>query len=371
MIEPPSTPLAAVTHADPYPYYASLVAQRPFYRDDALGLWVASSAAAVRSVMTSDQCRVRPPAEPVPKALVGSPAGEIFGQLARMNDGANHLSAKLAVSGHLASFDPAKVAEHGATCARRLAEELEPAGDGQRLADFAFRLPTYVLASLLGFSPEGLPELAQWTLDFVGCLAPAATPEQLERGKTAAGRLVDAFVAHLGRPALDSQVANRIGYLSQACEATAGLIGNTLVALGRHPVAAARLTTEPSFLTAVIREVVRHDAPVQNTRRFVVEAGVIAGQVMREGDAVLVVLAAANRDPDANADAGRFEPLRKERQAFTFSLGAHACPGEMLATSIARAGVEQLLATGVHPERLLGHLSYRPSANLRIPRFTT
>jgi len=297
-----------------------------------------------------------PPAEPVPKALVGSPAGEIFGQLARMNDGANHLSAKLAVSGHLASFDPAKVAEHGATCARRLAEELEPAGDGQRLADFAFRLPTYVLASLLGFSPEGLPELAQWTLDFVGCLAPAATPEQLERGKTAAGRLVDAFVAHLGRPALDSQVANRIGYLSQACEATAGLIGNTLVALGRHPVAAARLTTEPSFLTAVIREVVRHDAPVQNTRRFVEQAGVIAGQVMREGDAVLVVLAAANRDPDANADAGRFEPLRKERQAFTFSLGAHACPGEMLATSIARAGVEQLLATGVHPERLLGHM---------------
>jgi hypothetical protein len=30
-----------------------------------------------------------------------------------------------------------------------------------------------------------------------------------------------------------------------------------------------------------------------------------------------------------------------------------------------------LLATGVQPERLLGHLSYRPSANLRIPRFTT
>jgi hypothetical protein len=244
VVEPPSTPITAVTHADPYPYYASLVAQRPLYRDDALGLWVASSAAAVRSVMTSEQCRVRPAAEPVPKALVGSPAGEIFGQLARMNDGANHLRAKLAVSGHLASLDPAKVAEHGTTCARRLAEELGPAGDGQRLADFAFRLPTYIVGSLLGFAPERLPELAQWTLDFVGCLAPAATPEQLERGKTAAGRLVDAFVAHLGRPALDSQVANRIGYLSQACEATAGLIGNTLVALGRHPEVAARLATQ-------------------------------------------------------------------------------------------------------------------------------
>src|SRR4029453_3890049 len=72
------------------------------------------------------------------------------------------------------------------------------------------------------------------------------------------------------------------------------------------------------------------------------------------GDAVLVVLAAANRDPAANADGERFDPLRKERQAFTFSLGAHACPGETLATLITVAGVEQLLASGVHPERLAG-----------------
>ena len=371
MVEPPSTPVDAVTHADPYPYYAALVAERPLYRDDALGLWVASSAAAVRAVMTSEQCRVRPATEPVPKALVGSPAGEIFGQLVRMNDGATHLRAKLAVSGHLASLDPAKIVEHGAACARRLAEEIQPAADGQGLADFAFRLPTYVVASLLGFTPERLPQLAEWTLDFVSGLAPAAPAEQLERGKAAAGRLAEMFVAHLGRPGLDPHVANRIGYLSQACEATAGLIGNTLVALGRHPDARARVATERGFLTAVIREVVRHDAPVQNTRRFVVEEGAIAGQAMREGDAVLVVLAAANRDPAANTDAARFDPLRKERQAYTFSLGPHACPGEMLATLIAQAGVEQLLAAGVQPERLVGTVSYRPSANLRIPQFTT
>src|SRR5258705_1934 len=133
VVESPSTPVAAVTHADPYPYYASLVAARPLYRDDALGLWVASSAAAVRAVMTSERCRVRPAAEPVPKALVDSPAGEIFGQLVRMNDGADHLRAKLAVSGHLASLDPARVSKQATTCARQLADELAPAGDGQRL----------------------------------------------------------------------------------------------------------------------------------------------------------------------------------------------------------------------------------------------
>jgi cytochrome P450 len=142
------------------------------------------------------------------------------------------------------------------------------------------------------------------------------------------------------------------------------------VALGRHPEAAARVATARGALTAVVREVVRHDAPVQNTRRFLAEACVIAGQALRPGDAVLVVLAAANRDPAANTDPARFDPLRQERQAFTFSLGPHACPGEMLATAIAAAGVGQLLASGIRPERLAGHVGYRPSGNLRVPIFS-
>ena len=67
----PRDPLAAATHPDPYPYYADLVARRPLYRDDGLGLWIAASAAAVTAVLTSEHCRVRPAAEPVPGALVG------------------------------------------------------------------------------------------------------------------------------------------------------------------------------------------------------------------------------------------------------------------------------------------------------------
>jgi len=50
-------PIAAVTHPDPYPFYADLVAKRPLYRDDALGVWVAASAEAVTAVLTSDLCR--------------------------------------------------------------------------------------------------------------------------------------------------------------------------------------------------------------------------------------------------------------------------------------------------------------------------
>jgi hypothetical protein len=73
-VDRPTDPLTTVTHPDPYPYYGDLAATRPFDRDDTLGMWVACSAAAVTDVLTSPACVVRPPAEPVPRALLGSRA---------------------------------------------------------------------------------------------------------------------------------------------------------------------------------------------------------------------------------------------------------------------------------------------------------
>jgi cytochrome P450 len=365
----PSDPIAAVTHPAPYPYYAGLVAERPFHRDESLGLWVAAGAAAVTGVLKSEAGRVRPAAEPVPRALVGTPAGEIFRHLVRMNDGATHLRLKQGVSAKVAMLDPAKVAEQSWTWARHLAGELKPAAHPERVADLAFRLSPYVIASLLGVAPDALAPTAARAGEFVAGLIPAATPEQIARGAAAAAELTTVFCTLMRREALDAAVANTIGYLSQAYEATAGLIGNTLVALGHRPELRARVGAEPGLLRAVVREVVRHDSPVQNTRRFLAEDAVVAGQALRAGDTVLVVLAAANRDPAVNPEPDRFDPARPAREAFTFGLGVHACPGEALATTIAEAGVGALLAAGVEPARLIEGVRYRPSGNTRVPLF--
>jgi cytochrome P450 len=354
----PNDPIAAVTHRDPYPYYRELVARRPIYRDSALGLWVASSAAAVTAVLASDGCRVRPPAEPVPIALIGTAAGELFGQLARMTDGPRHASVKPAVSQAVAAFEGRRVAVETRRWAEHLVKELRPESDSARVSDYAFGLPVYVMATLLDVPAERLARTAEQVSAFVRCLAPGATPEHVERGAAAA----DALLATVGR-GRDVMGANRVGFLSQTYEATAGLIGNTLVALARQPAA------ERAALGSVVREVLRHDAPVQNTRRFVVRDGDVAGQAMREGDAVLVVLAAANHDAAATPAPERFEPVRRDPRVFTFGLGAHACPGEVLATTIAESGVRALLDAGLDPERLLDRLTYRLSVNTRVPLF--
>jgi cytochrome P450 len=378
----PQDPIAAVTHPDPYAYYADLVARKPLYYDDKLRLWVASSAVAVADVLTRRLCKVRPATDPVPKSLLGSPAAEIFRHLVRMNDGERHCPFKQAVSAALSSIDAARVAQQSDNWARVLLEE----GGSKRLTSFTFHLPVYVVGSLLGVPGGRLRQTALWMNDFARCVAPSSSPEQIEQGKTAAGHLLEEFRALLsredgllsalareakrvGRDETDVIVANGIGFLSQAYEATAGLIGNTLLALASRPEIRDQVDSDPGLLHPVIQEVLRYDSPVQNTRRFLAEEGIVAGEKMKAGDAILVILAAANRDPSANPNPDRFDIFRKERRIFTFGVGAHACPGEALATMIANAGVERLIASGVALGRLAETMTYRASANARIPVF--
>src|SRR5918994_581588 len=87
----------------------------------------------------------------------------------------------------------AKVAGKPGAWGRRLADGLEPAVHAERLSDFAFRLPVYVIASLLGVAVANLAQTARWMGDFVRCLAPASTPEQIEQGKAAAEHLAQQF----------------------------------------------------------------------------------------------------------------------------------------------------------------------------------
>ena len=369
----PSDPIAAVTHPDPYPWYARLVAERPVYRDLKHGFWVVASAEAVTAVLTNADCRVRPVDEPVPAALLDSPAGDIFERLVRMNDADAHRPIRQTVAATLEGVDLERVAELSRQWAGRLVEAQ---------ADVAFDLSVHVLGSLLGIPDDRLRQTADWLGDFVRCLAPASTPEQMERGRRAAGYLRELFQSLLASPGsgllgvlateaqrvrcddIDSVVANGIGFLSQAYEATAGLIGNALLALAADTELRRRLSGEPALIESVLLEVLRYDPPIQNTRRFVAVDTIVAGQPMCAGDAILIVLAAANRDPTVNPNPDRFDIDRPNRHTFSFGAGAHACPGSTIAVTIARAGVEALLAAGVSPD---GPTNYRSSVNVRLP----
>ncbi|WP_162917163.1 cytochrome P450 [Dongia deserti] len=382
----PESVLTAAAHPDPYPYYAALLAYRPIYREHRLNLWVALGAQAVSEVLSSALCRVRPVAEPVPAAIAGAPAGNVFKRLVRMNDGPFHAKAKPAVSACLAGFDLAHLTAVARREAAALARDLISA-ERNSLDRFNFTLPVQVIAQMTGLPPDIAARCATLTGDFVRCLSPLSSPAEIERSNEAAAALLQVLRDELRRPQhgglamhaerlqslgiddLDAVLANLIGFMSQTYEATAGLIGNTLLALARDAALCPRAAGDDALLRRMIEEVARYDPPIHNTRRFVAQDGMVAGEAMRAGDQILVVLAAANRDPTHCARAHVFDPDRPDRSSFTFGAGPHACTGQTIAIGITAAGIQALLTHGLDVASLASPVEYRRSVNSRIPLF--
>ena len=365
------TPLQAATHIDPYPYYAHLRRSDELLFDPELGLWIASRARTVEAILAHPDCRVRPAHERVPKAIAQGAAGQVFARLMRMNEGTAHSCPRAVIAPALAAVEVPEIA--GAVA--RLIDSSE------NLDTLMFTLPVSVVASLLGFPAGQLDVVAGLTRDFVACLSPLSSADQLQDADAGASQLRQMFSEVLEESALLAQVregqwddthtmtANLIGLLSQTCEATAGLIGNTLVMLVRRPDLVEQVERVPTHAIALVEEVARYDSPVQNTRRFVAGRCTIGGQTLEAGDTLLVMLASANRDSDANRDPDTFVLERSQRRVFSFGVGRHQCPGQPLALNIAAQAVLAVLRRRPALLAEAGLFTYWPSLNGRIPRF--
>jgi cytochrome P450 len=295
-----------------------------------------------------------------------------------MTDGPLAQRLKDIVVTALAQAGQQPIAEIAAQRAARVLKE-SPA---LPLHQLMFAVPAQVIAVLCGLDDIAASEVSQLTGDFVHCLTPTATAGQLAAASRAAAALQDllgpslsgsgdGLLAELVRAASAGDwaeqaplLANGIGLLSQAYDATAGLIGNTLLALARE---GAPLRATAEALAPFVSEVARHDAPVHNTRRFAAQPARIAGTAVAPGDAVLLVLAAANRDPAVNPEPGAFRADRSAPVVFTFGAAAHYCPGQAIAVGIASGVVAEMLSHGFSLSSLPAQVTYQPRGNVRIP----
>jgi cytochrome P450 len=338
------TPITAVTAADPYAYYDRLLTERPFAFDASVGSWVAASAAAVERVLENPSFLVRPVSQPVPESMLGTPLGDAFGRLVRMNDGPRHTSLANTVNGLLARRGLRDVASIARASALGLAGAIARAESD--IGAYSQQVPASTVAGMLSIDRTDAAVLVG---NFAGAIAPGATPDAVARGIEAAVVLKSAVSPSAG----DDAVANALGFLFQSYDATAAAIAAALSHLATDKALRDAARRDEGVFDALLAKTILYDPPVHNTRRFAAVNTDILGRGVRADDSVLVLLAAANRDPQAE-------------RSYAFGVGTHACPGSSIALIIAKAGVSAILECGLDLSRIVAG-GYRPSANVRMP----
>ena len=237
--------------------------------------------------------------------------------------------------------------------ATHLLDEVEDRGSFEVMADLANALPVMVIEEMLGVPPEQYQTFKEWSDIIIagGNTIPGQPiPDQvvditdqlrsyfareIEKRRTQPGPdLISALVAaHVDNEAMSAEelIAFVLLLLLAGNETTTNLIGNGMLALGRHPDQMELLRRSPELGPRAIEEMLRYDGPVQATSRRATTDVVIGGTAIPAGAECFVLLAAANHDPAQFPDPNTFDITREVRDHVAFGEGIHYCIGAPLA----------------------------------------
>jgi cytochrome P450 len=127
-------------------------------------------------------------------------------------------------------------------------------------------------------------------------------------------------------------------------ETTRNLLSHGALALASYPEQQALLARDPALMPRAVEEMLRWGSPVSSFMRMATRDTELRGTRIREGDRLLLLYAAANRDETVfGADAEEFRVLRDAAGHVAFGFGEHFCLGAQLARMEARIAFAQLL----------------------------
>jgi cytochrome P450 len=352
-------PLAPSFRADPYPQYAALREAPPVRT---LGMWVLTRHADVVAVLRDRSVS----AELIPQVV------------ARRGPGAEAI-LRLGRASLVFTDDPAHARLRGLVnrvFTTAAVEELTPlveaavdtrtaglAGTVELMAAVADPLPIEVLCTWLGLPTALHGRVARWTHEVRLLLEPGLmTEDDLARVaavvETFAGTLADVRTAGLLHELRRARTAGgdrlseeEVAFLGIMCfvagtETSAALIGNAVLALLAHPDQVGAARARPA---AAVREVLRHDSPLQMTTRRAGGDLVVGDARIAAGEQLLLCLGAANRDPRVFGDPDRFDVDRPPGPHLGFGFGMHGCLGGALAELVAGRTLGALLERGLRP----------------------
>ena len=226
-------------------------------------------------------------------------------------------------------------------------------------------LPLIVIAEMLGVPVEDRPRFRAWGDRRSRIMEPSIGTDERVDAILAADQL-DAYFAPIIERRLADPRDDILSALARAEEegerlsatemlallrqllvagnqTSANLIGNGVLALLRHPDQLQRLRDNRSLVPRAIEELLRYDSPVQVVLRRVLEDCDVNGLPLKRGDDIVLMIGAANRDPDRFDNPDLLDIGRDDGGHLSFGYGIHACIGATLARLEGRVAIEVLL----------------------------
>jgi cytochrome P450 len=114
-------------------------------------------------------------------------------------------------------------------------------------------------------------------------------------------------------------------------DTTVAAIGGAVHCLARFPEQFAKLRADPSLARAAFEEAVRFESPVQLLFRTTTRQVRLGAIELQEGEKIMLLLGAANRDPRNWERPEQYDITRRASGHVGFGNGVHSCAGQVLA----------------------------------------
>lgn len=365
-------PLDPRFREDPYPTYKRLRERDPVHRSRLTGGMVltryADCASVLRDPSFSSDDRIRPDFEKNQQTAIRNgvmTAEEVDdrGSMLRL-DPPDHTRLRSLVN---KAFTPRTVETLRPRIERIVEDQLDAVASAGRMdviRDLAYPLPVTVIAEMLGIPTEDRERFKHWSDEAIRSLGFGSVgdakrsmqayrelraylePIVAQRRSEPREDLISALVVaeEEGDKLSTSEVfATIILLLVAGNETTTNLIGNGMLALLRHREQLELLRNDLSLMGSAVEELLRFDSPVQFTSRMPLEDVVLDGRRLAKGSEVLLVIGAANRDPEQFADPDRLDVTRTDVRHLSFGNGIHYCLGAPLARIEGQIAISALI----------------------------
>lgn len=366
-------PLSEAFALDPYPTYAVLRKQGPWYWE-AGDIWLLSRfddvfAAAVNPKLVRAPDGIKTPDEIEADRRRANwhdmPHHQRFVQFSLLDsDGEAHQRLRRRLFGEFTAARVQALRPEVERHVARLIDRVAGQGEFDFIEDFAAHVPGHIIGRWLGVPDEDCAVLRTWSENIVQyfdidrsdakkALAEATTAEFYayllrlsdERRRAPRDDLVSRLVMAYdgGELTEEEYISTCMLILMAGHGSTIDVLGSGLDALLRFPDQMRRLREDPSLMATAVPEMFRFESPLPFFHRYAAEAVEINGFAFAKGARLGLLYGAANRDAAAFPRAETFDVARTPNRHLAFGGGAHLCLGMHLARMDMEVIVARLL----------------------------